>query len=61
LKQKPYQNNHFLSSGYCVDTVGLDSKKIRKDIKYQEKKERLLETNLSSTNQIRPVVAETDS
>ncbi|MBM4066762.1 MAG: IS200/IS605 family transposase [Planctomycetes bacterium] len=40
LKQKPYWGNHFWSRGYCVDTVGLDTEKIRKYVKYQEKKER---------------------
>ena len=40
LKEKPYWGNHFWSRGYCVDTVGLDSKMIRKYIKYQEEKER---------------------
>ncbi|MBE7546892.1 MAG: IS200/IS605 family transposase [Planctomycetia bacterium] len=40
LKQKPYWGNHFWSRGYCVDTVGLDTEKIRKYVKYQEQKER---------------------
>ena len=40
LKQKPYWGNHFWSRGYCVDTVGLDSEKIRKYVEHQEKKER---------------------
>lgn len=40
LKQKPYWGNHFWARGYCVDTVGLDSEKIRKYVKYQEDKER---------------------
>ncbi len=40
LKQKPYWGNHFWARGYCVDTVGLDEEKIRKYVKYQEKKER---------------------
>ena len=40
LKQKPYRGNHFWSRGYCVDTVGLDTEKIRKYVKYQEQKER---------------------
>ncbi len=35
LKQKPYWGNHFWSRGYCVDTVGLDTEKIRKYVKYQ--------------------------
>ena len=40
LKQKPYWGNHFWARGYCVDTVGLDEEKIRKYVKYQEKRER---------------------
>ena len=43
LKQKSYWGNHFWSRGYCVDKVGLDSEKIRKYVKYQEKKERQAE------------------
>ena len=39
LKQKPYWGNHFWTRGYCVDTVGLDSEKVRKYVKYQEQKE----------------------
>ncbi len=39
LKQKPYWGNHFWSRGYYVDTVGLDSEKIRKYVQYQEKRE----------------------
>ena len=44
LKQKLYWGNHFWSRGYCVNTVGLDFEKIRKYVKYQEKKERQTET-----------------
>ena len=40
LKQKPYWGNYFWSRGYCVDTVGLDTEKIRKYVKFQEQKER---------------------
>ncbi len=43
LKQKPYWGNHFWARGYCVDTVGLDSEKIEKYIKYQEEQERKYE------------------
>ena len=43
LKQKPYWGNHFWSKGYCVDTVGLDSEKICKYVKYQEAQERKAE------------------
>ncbi|MCF6249698.1 MAG: IS200/IS605 family transposase [Methylococcaceae bacterium] len=38
LKQRPYWGNHFWASGYCVDTVGLDSEMIRKYVKYQDEK-----------------------
>ena len=40
LKHKPYWGNHFWAKGYCVDTIGLDEEKIRKYVKYQEKRER---------------------
>ena len=40
LKQKPYWGNHFWSRGYCVATVGLDSEKIRKYVKYQQGREK---------------------
>ena len=43
LKSKPYWGNHFWSRGYCVSTVGLDEKKIRRYVKYQEENERLAE------------------
>jgi len=39
VKDKPYWGNHFWTEGYCVDTVGLDSKMIRKYVKYQENQE----------------------
>jgi putative transposase len=45
LKRKPYWGNHFWSRGYCVSTVGLDEKKIRRYVKYQEENERLEEEN----------------
>lgn len=45
LKMKPYWGNHFWSRGYCVDTVGLDTEKIRKYVKYQEAQERRVEKN----------------
>lgn len=41
LKHKPYWGNHFWAKGYCVDTVGPDEEKIRKHLKYQEKRDRL--------------------
>ncbi len=43
LRQKPYWGNHFWARGYCVDTVGLDSEKIRKYVKYQEEQEKKYE------------------
>ena len=36
LRKKP-----FWAKGYCVDTVGVDSSMIRKDVKYQQKQEEL--------------------
>ena len=38
LKRRLYWGNHFWASGYCVDTVGLDSEMIRKYVKYQDDK-----------------------
>ncbi|MFK7825902.1 MAG: IS200/IS605 family transposase [Oligoflexales bacterium] len=38
LRTKRYWGNRFWAQGYCVDTVGLDSEKIRKYVKYQEDK-----------------------
>ena len=43
LKKKVYWGNRFWARGYCVDTIGLDLEKIRKYIKYQEKREKQLE------------------
>jgi len=43
---KKYWGRHLWSRGYCVSTVGLDEEKIRKYVKYQEKKEREKEQNL---------------
>ena len=43
LKRKLYWGNHFWSRGYCTSTVGLDEKKIRRYVKYQEENERLEE------------------
>ena len=40
LKKRPYWGNHFWAKGYCVDTVGLDEKMIRRYVKYQEKLEK---------------------
>ena len=38
LRTKRYWGNHFWSSGYCVDTVGLNLEMIKKYVKYQENK-----------------------
>lgn len=43
LRQRPYWGNHFWARGYCVDTVGLDSEKIRTYVKYQEEQEKKYE------------------
>ena len=40
MKKKPYWGNHFWARGYCVSTVGLDEKTIRKYAQYQERQER---------------------
>ncbi len=37
LKQRPYWGNHFWASGYCVDTVGLDSEMIKKYVNIEKK------------------------
>ena len=43
---KKYWGRHLWSRGYCVSAVGLDEEKIRKYVKYQEKKEKETEQNL---------------
>ena len=40
---KGYWGQHLWSRGYCVSTVGLDEDKIRKYVKWQEKKEKEVE------------------
>jgi putative transposase len=40
---KRYWGQHLWSRGYCVSTVGLDKDKIRKYVKWQEKKEKEVE------------------
>ena len=35
------------AKGYCVDTVGVDAEMIRKYVKYQERRERTLELDLT--------------
>ena len=37
---KRYWGRHLWSRGYCVSTVGLDEEKIRKYVRYQERKDR---------------------
>jgi len=37
---KRYWGRHLWTRGYCVSTVGLDEDKIRKYVKWQEKKDR---------------------
>ena len=45
---KRYWGRHLWSRGYCVSTVGLDEEKIRLYVRWQEKKERELETQQRS-------------
>jgi putative transposase len=48
--RKKYYGQHFWSRGYCVSTVGLDEEKIRKYVRWQQKKDReedALQTQLS--------------
>jgi len=40
LRRRPYWGNHFWVEGYCVATVGLYKKKMRKHVKYQGRQER---------------------
>jgi len=41
---KRYWGRHLWSRGYCVSTIGLDEEQIRKYVKWQEVKEKRLET-----------------
>ena len=45
LKKKPYWGNHFWARGYCVSTIGIDEEKIRKYVRYQEKREKIAEAH----------------
>lgn len=45
LRKKRYWGNHFGGRGYCVSTVGLDEKVIRRYVKYQEEEERREESH----------------
>ena len=40
---RKYWGRHLWSRGYCVSTIGLDEEKVRKYVKWQEKKEKQLE------------------
>jgi len=44
LKKKPYWGNHFWARGYFSSTVGIDEDKIRRYVKYQEEKEKEVES-----------------
>ena len=41
--KKRYWGRHFWAKGYCVSTVGLDEKRIRKYVKWQKEKDRRIE------------------
>ncbi|OHD22216.1 MAG: hypothetical protein A2Y38_18295 [Spirochaetes bacterium GWB1_59_5] len=43
LRKKPHWGNHFWSRGYCVTTIGMDEKKIRRFVRYQEQYEKVEE------------------
>ena len=40
---KKYWGRHLWSRGYCVSTIGLDEDRIRKYVKWQEKREKKIE------------------
>ena len=40
---KRYWGRHLWSRGYCVSTIGLDEERIRKYVKWQEKREKEIE------------------
>jgi len=40
---KKFWGRHLWSRGYCVSTVGLDEDKIRKYVRWQEKKDKAIE------------------
>lgn len=44
LKERPYWGNHFWARGYFVSTVGLDEDMIKRYVKYQEKEEKIVES-----------------
>ena len=41
--KKRYWGRHFWAKGYCVSTVGLDEDKIRKYVKWQRHKDKVIE------------------
>ena len=43
MKQKPYWGNHFWARGYFVSTERIDEDVIKRYVKHQEKKEKLVE------------------
>jgi REP element-mobilizing transposase RayT len=44
--------NHFWSTGYCVDTVGMDSEMIRKYVKFQDKEHDALAGKITLRNEL---------
>ncbi len=54
LKQKPYWGNHFWSRGYFVTTVGVDGEIIRRYVKYQEKEDKIEESQGESFDLFSP-------
>ena len=41
--KRKYWGGHVWSRGYCVSSIGLDEEKIRKYVKFQEKREKQME------------------
>ena len=41
--KRKYWGRHVWSRGYCVSSIGLDEEKIRKYVKFQEKREKQME------------------
>ena len=41
--KKRYWGRHFRAKGYCVSTIGIDEEQIRKYVRYQLHKDKLLE------------------
>lgn len=42
---KRFWGRHLWARGYCVSTVGLDEEKIRKYVRWQERKEKEIESH----------------